>query len=94
MKLDDDKEAREILKNGLGAYGNRMRAVFNKGYSKGFEDGKREAIEMLMQNIDTMRAEQTEPSDPCKGCIYDNDENMLACVACVLKEKQTDCSWK
>ena len=29
-------------------------------------------------------------SDPCDGCIYDNDENVLACVACVLKEKQTE----
>lgn len=51
MKLDDDKEAREALKNGLGAYGNRMRAVFNRGYIKGFEDGKREAVQMLERTL-------------------------------------------
>ena len=59
MKLDDDKEARETLKNGLGAYGNRMRAVFNRGYIKGFEDGKREAVQMLERALMDM-TEQTE----------------------------------
>lgn len=46
--------------------------------------------------LQKLRAEQTEPQtdDPCKGCVNDNDDNILACVACVLKENLTDCSWK
>ena len=61
MKLDDDKEARETLKNGLGAYGNRMRAVFNRGYIKGFEDGKHEAVQMLERTLmDMTIAERKE----------------------------------
>ena len=55
-------------------------------------DGKTEQTEPSGYKMKPI--EQTEPSDTCKGCIYDNDENVLACVACVLKEKQTDCSWK
>ena len=31
--------------------------------------------------------EETKESDPCDGCMYDNDESVLACVACVLREK-------
>lgn len=28
--------------------------------------------------------------DPCKGCIFDSEENILACVACVIEEKMAE----
>ena len=35
-------------------------------------------------------SEKPTNSDPCDGCIYDNDENVLACIACVMKDKQEE----
>lgn len=35
------------------------------------------------------RFKDEQGSDPCGGCIYNIYENVLACVACVLKDKQS-----
>lgn len=93
MKLDDDKEAVAILQNGIGAYNNRARAIYNKGYQQGLKDGKREAIKMLMQNIDTMKAEpQTSGVVWTEDAIKNEPKSYTTWAS--TDESQTDCPWK
>ena len=65
MKLDDDKEAVNIINNAVGSLNNKARAIFNRGYMCGYEDGKREAVQMLERTLMDMTADQTEPQTDC-----------------------------
>ena len=48
-------------------------------------------MELIDEGADRIKGSKrlVKGSDSCDGCIYDSDENVLACVACVLKDKQS-----
>lgn len=61
MKLDDDKEAVNVINNAVGSLNNKARAIFNRGYTCGYEDGKREVIQMLERTLmDMTEAKESE----------------------------------
>lgn len=79
MKLDDDREALAILDNGINSFNNRARALYNKGYAKGLEAGKREAVEMLINNLETIGI----PKQSCETCDHYNETwESIACDGC------------
>ena len=87
MKLDDDKEAVNIINNAVGSLNNKARAIFNRGYMCGYEDGKREAVQMLERTLMDMTAEQTEPSSSekpnnCDEQQYEMGMGTLKCDNC------------
>ena len=63
--LDNNEEAKNLVENFKGSTENRMRSLYNLGYWQGFNDGQREAVQMLERALMDMTAEQTEPQTDC-----------------------------
>lgn len=51
IKFDQVTDCLNIESNLYGSIGNRLREIFNKGYKAGFEEGKRAAIEAVVEHI-------------------------------------------
>ena len=89
-KFDSSEEAVNLLNNVKGSIENKIRASFNIGYCKGYEDGNRNAIQELeraLMNMTELKAEQTEPNCsekpnncediyPCDTCKWDCDKDI------------------
>lgn len=51
MRIDDNKEALQTMRNSIGSMENRMREIYNKGYREGYKDGVRDAMQKIADNI-------------------------------------------
>lgn len=93
--LDNNEEAKNLVKNFKGSTENRMRSLYNLGYWQGFNDGQREAVQMLERTLMDMTVADhetepmPEPAEECIACVY--RENCVVggdeCKGCCKKRK-------
>ena len=91
-KFDSSEEAVNLLNNVKGSIENKIRASFNIGYCKGYEDGNRNAIQELeraLMNMTELKAEQTEPncSEKPNNCEHITEDG----VTCAKYPACDDC---
>lgn len=90
MKIDGDEEAMNLLNNMKGSIENKIRAVYNLGYQRGYKVGRNDSVQFLeraLMDMTEYRAEQTEPKEKCPF----DDPIPCEWINC---PKQTDCAWK
>ena len=51
MRIDDNKEALQTMRNAIGSMENRMREIYNKGYKDGVKDGINQAMMKMADSI-------------------------------------------
>ena len=51
MRIDDNKEAAACLNNMIGSINNRVRQIYNAGYKRGYEDGRKETIDEIVSTL-------------------------------------------
>lgn len=51
MRIDDNKDAYQTMKNSIGSMENRMREIYNKGYKDGIKEGINQAMQKIADSI-------------------------------------------
>lgn len=51
MRIDDNKEALQTMRNSIGSMENRMREIYNKGYKDGVKEGINQAMMKIADSI-------------------------------------------
>ena len=51
MRIDDNKEALQTMRNSIGSMENRMREIYNKGYKDGIKEGINQAMMKIADSI-------------------------------------------
>ena len=49
--IDNNEEAKKLAFNMMGVQSNKIRNLYNLGYKQGFEDGLKEAMDKIIENI-------------------------------------------
>lgn len=60
MRIDDNGEALQTMRNAIGSMENRMREIYNKGYKDGIKEGINQA---MMKIADSILSEIEEGAD-------------------------------
>lgn len=68
MKIDGDEEAMNLLNNLKGSIENKIRAVYNLGYQRGYKVGRNDSAQFLERALmDMTEITQTEPKGESDG---------------------------
>lgn len=60
MKMENDDQAYNTLRNSLGSLENKMREIYNLGFKAGVEEGKNRMLDDILEHFTKMQEGKNE----------------------------------